>query len=1015
MKGTNKRLGTRKSQGKVPPKSVSLRIPLCLETLGITQQKPWHLQWISAYMKTHDYKGMTRFQKINQFPWSIELTRKDSLAHNLDRMSQTYGAKHFDFLPATYVLPSDASAFNQICESDPEAVWIVKPSGAAQGRGIYLTQCRNGYSGGGLPPPPLAGNGKPKRTSREASAVPGQRVDTDEEEDDDDVQAGLTNGQSAERLAASHLPSNPIARIAAAKASGVDVDSPVFSSSHPLSPSNKSQHNEGSPPSSPSSPSMSSSFPSTDTCIVSRYIKNPLLIDGFKFDIRIYVAVTSFDPLVVYVHRQGLTRFATREYDDNINNLNDKFMHLTNYSINKHNQDYVIGSGTRQSKGPSSGKGSNTETDEIEGDGEGHKWTISALLKRLSSEGFDVDALWCKVEDLVAKTLLSSQERIVQATRRHVPFPHDNCFQLFGFDIMIDDRLKPWLLEVNLSPSLGIDSPLDFRVKSQVISDLLSLVGCRVPPAITFSSKQSVLDISPESIDVPAASGNEKADHPQSTKSTPATAKGLSRAKKQSNAHRPAHTSATTSRKSKPQAKQAISLPRIAGLPETDDSPPASPRPRSGESENISQESVCEACFQKLQKVSMEFHKKWLLVLYDFLGLDGNDTGNLVDSDLRSNGIGLWINLALGYPTRLCRFVQVYEPILPEEIKELVGVARTRLHRDCQEESRPESTTDRIRRRISAQGSRKLDGDLACDEQTEARTGSDKYQNVRSSFSTPAQESGNKALPSNLSDLIKGYAKSGKTVWKDYPNYINLAVDTHLIPRSVRRAILDTLDMSEEDRLLISRFEQEHARRGQFQRVLPTAYRNSLSWKTYFEAARSSKDKTEDVFPVYLLKCYEVHESYCHCAKEVKKIPKTSLISESSNQLIWKRVTSRLQPITLDRMLTIARSGSGLVRRVVQHYEKREKQAWEFLNHDHNRRYYAGKKPKHLPSEDSRKPGSFRSNVNEDPQRSFNRNALSAMFDASNLHVAATWQSHLKAIPQNKITILPPPEHGSGD
>lgn len=49
--------------------------------------------------------------------------------------------------------------------------------------------------------------------------------------------------------------------------------------------------------------------------------------------------------------------------------------------------------------------------------------------------------------------------------------------ELFGFDILIDDTLKPWLLEVNLSPSLGCDSPLDIRLKSALIADLLTLVG----------------------------------------------------------------------------------------------------------------------------------------------------------------------------------------------------------------------------------------------------------------------------------------------------------------------------------------------------------------------------------------------------------------------------------------------------------------------------------------------------------------------------------------------------------
>ena len=58
----------------------------------------------------------------------------------------------------------------------------------------------------------------------------------------------------------------------------------------------------------------------------------------------------------------------------------------------------------------------------------------------------------------------------------YVPY-RNNCFELLGFDILIDDCLQPWLLEVNLSPSLQCDSPLDQKIKGNMLADLFTLTG----------------------------------------------------------------------------------------------------------------------------------------------------------------------------------------------------------------------------------------------------------------------------------------------------------------------------------------------------------------------------------------------------------------------------------------------------------------------------------------------------------------------------------------------------------
>lgn len=70
--------------------------------------------------------------------------------------------------------------------------------------------------------------------------------------------------------------------------------------------------------------------------MVQKYITKPLLIDGFKFDLRLYVLINGINPLRIYLWKDGLARFATVPYKmPDSSNIKDLCMHLTNYAINK--------------------------------------------------------------------------------------------------------------------------------------------------------------------------------------------------------------------------------------------------------------------------------------------------------------------------------------------------------------------------------------------------------------------------------------------------------------------------------------------------------------------------------------------------------------------------------------------------------------------------------------------------------------------------------------------------------
>jgi len=198
-------------------------------------------------------------------------------------------------------------------------------------------------------------------------------------------------------------------------------------------------------------------LPLDELSVVSRYVENPLLIQGLKFDLRVYVLVTQYEPLRAYIYREGLARFASKPYSVEDAHLGDAYRHLTNYSINKYAPNFI-------------------ENKEVQADNYGHKWSLSALNKHLACIGTDSKLMWTRIMDLIVKTLLAVEPTIGARTRSCME--HDGvCFEIYGFDVLVDEDLKPWILEVNLSPSMQADSPLDWQVKSSLLSDAFNLIG----------------------------------------------------------------------------------------------------------------------------------------------------------------------------------------------------------------------------------------------------------------------------------------------------------------------------------------------------------------------------------------------------------------------------------------------------------------------------------------------------------------------------------------------------------
>jgi len=126
----------------------------------------------------------------------------------------------------------------------------------------------------------------------------------------------------------------------------------------------------------------------------------PYLIDDLKFDLRIYVLVYGVDPLRIFMFKEGLARFATEAYTGPAKtNLDNLYMHLTNYAINKNGANFV----------------KNSDVD----DDSGTKRTLTTVLDHIAEQdpNFDKENMIDQIEDICVKTCIAVQPALSHAYR----------------------------------------------------------------------------------------------------------------------------------------------------------------------------------------------------------------------------------------------------------------------------------------------------------------------------------------------------------------------------------------------------------------------------------------------------------------------------------------------------------------------------------------------------------------------------------------------------------------------
>ncbi|MGR2739498.1 hypothetical protein ACUY1T_13700 [Billgrantia sp. Q4P2] len=187
--------------------------------------------------------------------------------------------------------------------------------------------------------------------------------------------------------------------------------------------------------------------------LVQEYLDHPHTIRGHKYVLRLYVLIASLAPLRVYLYRQGFAKLASEPWDPD--DADNPYSQLTNPDINALNTRAEV------------------PVEFID---------LDRYRAWLREQGHDDAALFARIEELVRLAAIAGVDAMRSRTAAVGADPK-GCYELLGLDCLVDDTLKPWILECNLSPSLGTCAApesgglIEERIKGDLVRDLVALTG----------------------------------------------------------------------------------------------------------------------------------------------------------------------------------------------------------------------------------------------------------------------------------------------------------------------------------------------------------------------------------------------------------------------------------------------------------------------------------------------------------------------------------------------------------